>query len=559
MKSSKKAKSKNKPSNPKLFSKPDPSKHSNLRHFPENQLIPSRIVLLLALVALAYQFGEVFLSYVQWATLAVGFPFPLDYGEGPLLDQTIRIAHFENIYRNSFSGPPYVVSNYPPLFMLVQVPLYWIFGPALWYGRLISILSVFLTALFIFLTIFTLTRDWLGSVAGGLLLIVFPHVRMWSMFNRIDELALALSWAALFVTVRYVGRTDDRPLPWWGFWLGVSLFVASIYTRQTYALASPFAAVVWLIFGTRGTWRSRVWLAGKLLLAVGGITLALFLIINMLTGGGFYLNIVIANINAFYWQSVHIHAREIRDSFYPLLILGGLFLLIERRIIKERTSIWPLVLSYLLAAGTGSVTVGKTGSNVNYLIEFCAALSLASGSALAWLGSLKWHGKAWLQILAVATIAFQLNIIVNWKSIDYGNFGDFLTHRVANKENVERLEQIVKNSSGIVLADEYMGLIPLAGKRLYIEPHTFKQMSEAGIVDETSFVTDIRDSKFDVILLYQPKSWPALISRWTPAQLGMLRASYRLDTVIDSVYVLRPMRNDAYSKSTSGRGTVSHR
>jgi len=503
----------------------------------------SRAALALAMTAFAYQMGVTLSTYLKYAIVAIGFPFPLDYGEGPLLDQTLRMANFENIYRDVFSSPPYTISNYTPLFMLMQVPFAWIFGPALWYGRLISILCVFAAALFISLTIFTFTRNWIGALTGGLLLVAFPYIRQWSMFNRVDELALALSWAALFVTVRYVGRTDDRPLPKWGFWLAASLFVASIYTRQTYALAAPFAAFLWLIFGTHGSCKSRIQLAAKLGLVVGGITIALFLVINAFTSGGFYQNIVVANINVFYWQTVYLHVKEVGESFYPLLILAGLFLLIERWIVKERTQIWPLVIFYLLAAGASAITIGKTGSSINYMFEFCAALSLAAGSALAWIGRLKWHGRTWLQIVILAALSFQLSIMVDWKGVDFYDFENYLTSRTAHRENAARLQQIVKDAPGIVLADEYMGLIPLAGKRLYFEPFGFKQMSDAGMLDETSFVREIRDRKFDAILWYQPMSWPAVAERWTPAQRAMVLSSYRLDSIIGDVYVYRPRKN----------------
>jgi TM2 domain-containing membrane protein YozV len=506
-----------------------------------NYQIPD-IVLVLALLALAYQFGEVMFEYLKWTTLAVGYPFPLDYGEGPLLDQILRMAHFENIYRNNFSSPPYTISNYPPFFIMVQVPLYWIFGPALWYGRMISIICAFVTAFFIFLTIFTLTRNWIGSVVGGLLLIAFPYIRQWSIFSRIDELALALSWSALYVTVRYVGKTADRPLQKRGFWLATALFVGSIYTRQTYAMAAPFAAVTWLILGSHERMKSQVGLAIKLGLAVWGISLALFLFINVLTRGGFYLNIVASNINPFYWETVYRHMQEILSSFYPLLILAGLFLLLERWIKKEHSQIWPLAASYLLAASAGSLMIGKTGSSINYLFELCAALSLTVGAAVAWIGRLKWGGKIWVQIIMIAALAFQLSSLTDWNGMDFSGFGNFLTNRVAHKENIERLAQNVKNAPGIVLADEYMGLIPLANKRLYFQPFEFKQLAEAKIVDETSFVGEIRECNFDIVLLYNPDKWPAVLMRWTPAQLAMLRDFYRLDEVVDNVYVLRPVK-----------------
>src|SRR6476660_6612673 len=107
----------------------------------QNSLTLPRIIFILALLLLLARLGIALFEYSRLAGAALAFPFPLDYGEGPMLDQTLRLAHFETIYRNSFASPPYTVSNYPPLFQLIQVPLAWTIGPAFWYGRLISILS----------------------------------------------------------------------------------------------------------------------------------------------------------------------------------------------------------------------------------------------------------------------------------------------------------------------------------------------------------------------------------------------------------------------------------
>ena len=88
-----------------------------------NQKTLSWIIFILVLLLLLARLGIALFEYAQLARAALAFPFPLDYGEGPMLDQTLRLAQFENIYRNSFASPPYTVSNYPPLFQLIQVPL----------------------------------------------------------------------------------------------------------------------------------------------------------------------------------------------------------------------------------------------------------------------------------------------------------------------------------------------------------------------------------------------------------------------------------------------------
>src|SRR3712207_2832063 len=112
---------------------------------------------------------------------------------------------------------------------LVQAPFVWLFGPELWYGRLISLASVAATALFVALTLFALTRDRIAAMAGGLTFPAIPYVLRWSSLGRVDLLGLALSWAGLLVVVRWPGRRGAIAA-------AALLFVAAVLTRQTYVL-----------------------------------------------------------------------------------------------------------------------------------------------------------------------------------------------------------------------------------------------------------------------------------------------------------------------------------
>ena len=91
-----------------------------------------RLAILVAAAVQLWMQARAVLMFLQHDWIAVRFPYPLDYGEGPLLDQIVRLAHFENIYRVDLTVPPYTVANYPPLFLLAQVPWLWAFGPAFW-------------------------------------------------------------------------------------------------------------------------------------------------------------------------------------------------------------------------------------------------------------------------------------------------------------------------------------------------------------------------------------------------------------------------------------------
>jgi hypothetical protein len=479
----------------------------------------SKIILALAIAALVILFGIVLSNYFGLARQALTFPYPLDYGEGPLLDQVLRIGDGENIYHNDFSVPPYNISNYPPVFLLAQVPFAKIFGPAFWYGRAISVLCALLTALFIGLTLRTLTGEWLGPLAGALTLLAFPYIQEWSLYNRIDTLALALSWGALLVTVRW---SEKR----WSIPLAALLLILSIYTRQSYALAAPAGAFFWLLAMRR--WRKALLLA----LITGGAGLALFLLINLVTRGGFFLNIVTANVNPFYWDSVRWNWQGLYGHCYFLMALAVVYLVGERFTGHSRA--WPLALPYLVGGALTALTIGKDGSNVNYLYELAAALSLVAGAALAWI-----RRYPWVRTAALAMLFLQVGIMLAWTQEDFNNH---ITGKTENETQIARLYQVVRDTDGIILADEYMGLLPLAGKRIYYQPFEFKMLAEGGLWDEEQFMIEIIDHKFSAVLWYEPPTWDSISARWTRKQRSAINAAYKLDNSIATTSIMVPRK-----------------
>lgn len=476
------------------------------------------------LVALV--FGLALFLYFLWPSLAnyqylageaLTFPYQIDYGEGPLLDQALRLTQGENIYQNDFARPPYTISNYPPVFLLLQAPFTWLFGPAFWYGRLISLVSALLAALFLGLTLHALTRDWLASLAGGLMLLAYPYVQFWSVLNRIDLLALALSWAAIYTTVRWGERR-------WGLILAAGLFVASIYTRQSYALAGPLGAFVWLL----AMRRSRE--AFRLAVMAGGAGLALFLVGNVVTWGGFYLHIVAANVNPFSWETVWRYMDEFTANAMPLLILSGLFLVLSP--IFRFSRAWPLAAAYGVAAALAALTVGKDGSNVNYMLEVAAASCFAAGAAFAWIGR-----NTLLRLALLAALAFQANQFHDWTLAGYNRR---ITEKTDQEAQMARLAQIVRETDGILILDEDMGLLPLAGKRLYFQPFEYKMLADGSLWDETPFLDAIREKQFGLIVQYDPVTWPAVVSRWTPRARAAVNSSYDMVEMIGSSRIYRP-------------------
>ena len=482
-----------------------------------NQQVLSGIIFALASLLLVARLGISLFEYARLARAALAFPFPLDYGEGPMLDQTLRLAHFENIYRNSFASPPYTVSNYPPLFQLLQVPLAWVVGPAFWYGRLISILSAVSAAGLIGLILNALTGDRIAATMGGLTLLAFPYLLQGSVLNRVDALAIALSLGGLYATVRWPNHRQ-------GPWVAGLLFTAAAFTNPRYVLVAPLTAFVWLWHLEN---RSQ---AFRLAAIVAGSCLGLFLSLTLITQGGFYRNTVLANLTSFSWYTVTGSLLNLYLNAGFLVIGSLIFIGIER--LGEATRSWSLVAPYCLGAAFMTLTLGMANSSVNDLFQVAAALCLASGAFIAWAG-----GSYWFKALLFFVLAMQINLLIDWSRQD---FIPAFTSKMADTREVEGLAEYVQEAQGPILADEYMGLIPLAGRRLYFQPFEYKQLQAANLWSEASLLDSIQREEFAVILLYEPRDWSAINIRWTEDVRNMIYAHYRLEDTLAQTLVYRP-------------------
>lgn len=458
--------------------------------------------------------GWALLLFLRHGWDALAFPFPLNYGEGPLLDQAVRLASFENVYSNDLARAPFTISNYPPFYLLVQAPFVWLFGPELWYGRLISLTSVAATALLVALTLFTLTRDRIAAMAAGLTFPAIPYVMRWSSLGRVDLLGLALSWAGLFVVVRWSERRG-------AIVVAAILFVAAVMTRQTYVLAAPLTAFVWLLVAGRR--RRALELAG-LSCALG---LASFAGLNLATGGGFFLNTVTANINEFRWERVSFNALG-AGLACPLLLLGGLAFASR----APRDRLWWLVVPYLALSVPSAMLVGKVGSDVNYLLELSAALCLATGALIAWQ-----RERPGLRAVLISLLALQVLALAQSSLVPSG-LQDYVT---GQEREIRELSRIVANADGPVLTDEHMGLLPLGDKRIHLQPFEMTQLSRDGSWNQERAVRSIRNEKYAVVMMWEPPFAKDIKQdRWTDGMLAAIDDHYVPQQRLADMVVYRP-------------------
>jgi hypothetical protein len=468
--------------------------------------------------------GFSLLKFFGFGYQIVAFPYPVDYGEGPIISQVDRLANFEHIYTTDLSQAPYTITNYPPIYMLIQVPLNWLFGPSLWYGRLISFMSMCAAAALISLTIQKLTQDWLAAVAGGLLLFAIPYVKAWAPLYRIDALALGLSWGALCLLIR-------RPSGRWTIPVVAVLLTGAIFTRQSYGLAAPLAAFIWLL--SRQPRRRAVVLA-TYVIALG---LGLFVLLNSVSSGGFYFNIVTANINEFQTQTLIKRMIQVGSDLPVLILLGSLFLLAG----WFRNPAWALAGPYLLGAAVSALTIGKIGSNVNYLLELSAGLCLVIGLLFAWLRESRYRASntpskiGWQ--LASAGLTFVLAAQVYWAANSESGYQQYLLYKAGLHTQNQVLSDLIEQTPGLVVTGEHMGLLAISGRMIPYQPFEMKQLSDSGIWDQTPFLDDLSSGKYPLILMYRPQYDNVHERRWTPEMLALISEHYRYVNNFDQTVV----------------------
>ena len=445
------------------------------------------------------------------------FRYPLDIGEAVTVDMSMRILRGVTIYPPDLSKPAYIIANYPPLFWLAQAPLIGLFGPGFWQGRLISILCTWTAAYCLASIIHHHFKDLFAAVMTGMIFMAWPFVLMWSALARVDCLALAFGLAGL-------SNLSRRDLGWKNFWAGAVLLVGAIYTKQSYLLAIPAAAFCWLLFQD---WRRAFLLAG----AVGGTTLALFLLVNGVTQGGFLLHVIKVNFNAFSVARARYHLHIDMINLAWILGLMSLSAIVATRNVRI------LLAGFLVGAGLSALTIGKVGSNFNYFLELCAALSLASGALVGW-SRQQAHRKD-LQALLMLAIVAQTGIFLN-RSFNQPIL--WARNRFERVADLRKMEALIQAAGGISIGDEYVGMRTLHNQLLYIQAFASAQAANEGMWDQTDFIASIKAKEFSVITIYGAPGDSLIKARWTDAMLAAIEENYTVTDTLADTRVFQPNR-----------------
>ncbi|MGN6673968.1 MAG: hypothetical protein ACTHMA_11745 [Thermomicrobiales bacterium] len=457
------------------------------------------------------------------------YPFQVDDSEGVILSEARWLARGVDPYQPArpdfFTAAPYT-----PIFLLLNAAAF-AAGPFTFkVGRGIALLATLAFATGVGALAGWRTRKALLALWAALAVLTLDLVAVWAVRARPDHLALACNLAGLAaIWVHWpapAAAKERRPRDWPLLGLAVGCFALGFFTKQT-LLAAPAAAGLYLLVA-----RPRLGLTFGALYA--GAVLIPFLLIDLVTRGGFYQHIVAFHSS---WSAADYRhlAEPFARRYWPLLLGAALLpitvLLTARGRAARRADRDLLPALYLAFAALGSLGAGTHGGNHNHFVEtlvvavLCAAL-LANRLLEA--------PRPWTHLVgAVVPVLLSLALL---NEAHVGVTGwlarDFRTPLPAERAGWAQVASFVTNDPGPVYSDN-VGLLLVAGKDVYYtDPFTLAYAVNTGQWDDRALVARVMRGDFSLIALrydlFDQDAAKGPPTDMTPALYNAIRARYRV-------------------------------
>lgn len=406
--------------------------------------------------------------------LTVAFPYDLDYGEGYVLFDAVRLARGEPIFTD-IQQFPMVRSPYPPLFPALWATLVPLAGLAFWPGRLLAALALAGLIGLLFWNARRLRTDALGTALAVSAVAGSPLAYQWAGYARVDTLAVLFSASAVVVAQR-VPR-------WKGVAGAAGLCLLAVWTKQS-ALAAPLA--IGLAFFAAYPLRGAAFGA---LVVVPSALLAWWL--DATSGGQFSRHVLQGNSqNPFYLARLVPMYGTFVVLHLPLLVLAGGWAVRRLRGVPSPIGVY-LPVSLLLA-----LSVGNGGSSVNYFLEPLAAAGLTL--PLAWRALPLVLGR-----LAPGLAVLQLALLLHWPNSFGTQYLLFAPHgrtpTAADWQAGALVDAAVRSEPREVLA-EPAGFAVRNGRPVYVQPIDLRAEAALGRWSSAPLLEALQAGRFGLVV-----------------------------------------------------------
>ena len=460
------------------------------------------------------------LAFTSWQFLARALlylrsPFSPDYGEGQVLALVQQVMRDGTLF-SDVQRYPMLLSNYPPVFLLLNAGGFALFGPSLLQPRLLSLLAALALATFLFALLRRRTGDTWLAASFALLFFAPWFVQTWAATGRIDLPAQMLTVAGLYAFDRLGSpRGLRRDLPF-------LLFGLAFYTRQT-TLVAPAAVLGSLLLEP-----SRRRELPRALAAFALPVLGALLGMSVATRGQAWLHLFPYAAAADYDL-----ARMARSYVGFFLLCGPLVALVLAGLARRPRALLrgpnlPLALYWLLSLA-GLSTIAKEGAAQNYFIEPYVSTLLLAGVALA----------ALVEGRPSARLLWPAAVLLAAAAVTLASHGQNRLHLAIRAPERARafiaLDEAVRATEGPILS-ENMSVLVLNERRTWVDPWAVMLLAKKGLWDPDLLVGDCHREMFALVVT----EWRL---RQVPGISECLDETYEPWKELGPYQLFRPRRN----------------
>lgn len=461
--------------------------------------------------------GFHFALFLYTCVVILPFPYQWGYGEGHMLLAAEAYQRGEGLYPTQRGAEMTRVTAYPPLFFVVNGWARRACSHPFLFGRLLSLLTTLGLGVGIFLLVKRMTDSALAALVAAMAWFSLGYVKDWAPKMQVDLPALLLSFGGVYAVL-----TQRRGS------LGIAalLFVLALYTKQT-MIGGPAAAIAYL--AARGKGR-EAWLLGA---SVGGGSLILLLLLNALTHGGFYFNVVTCQPKQFELPRLlqALHALLGEGDLFPVIGGLGLWGLLQ---LKQQNREWfAALLAWLGVGGLNVLACGKVGSDINYFLEISLVSVVLLGYAVAEtirpdpIASARRGGASLVPIL----------LLVQGMGCLRPPEVPVRSLLAAKRAIVARIQQ----TSGPILSED-VSLLLLHRRPVTYSGFELANLAPQGIWDSSKMLRNLQEKQVPLVVAY-PQTLAGLSDRrYTDGMLRLFRKNYREAKRIPPFVLLEPRR-----------------
>lgn len=502
----------------------------------------SKILLTGALILLAY----LFVVYLVYAFNLITFPFDYDQGEGFELFDVVMFGQFQWPYADIESYPFYG-SIYPPLYHILLVPFYWLFGAEYWYGRLFSFLTTLITAYLIGytvqretfrkhpnanrnITLIIATLSGLAFLSSNIVYHIGPLFRQHISMFMFETIAIVL--------LAHANEIEDDKRRRNILFLGFFTLICAGYTKQLAAFTAISALLFLFIRNPR---RALIWGIG-----FSTVTIALFAFLTVATDGHWWTQSITANVKDFsLQQATGLFMTFFRTHFW--LIVPSLFWIVYE-VYFDRIRIYSIW--FVVTLGLNAFSAGTWGAGDSYYSTPIAGMCVLSGLFAARTLTNSWifrnnylyrgviapfkrftpilqpaliiiipllylgygqgvfhmptHGAGFSTIAKVLNIrdntGFQFHDPDGYITLAYAQIGHLLKEqdRINGDLIVERINAIPDD---VLILSEEAGFSFATDREIITNPVVLKILDDVGVYDSSELVEMIAEQQFGLIIL----------------------------------------------------------